>query len=86
LPPIFAVLQEGGDVAASEMARTFNCGIGMAAMVAPDAADAVVAELEQAGETVHRIGRVERGDRGCTVRGTAGNWGSDDEWTAAHHA
>ena len=31
LPPIFAMLQQGGEVAAGEMARTFNCGIGMVA-------------------------------------------------------
>ena len=86
LPPIFAVLQEGGQVAAPEMARTFNCGIGMAVCVAAGDADAVTRELEQAGETVHRIGRIQSGKRGCTVRGPAGSWGSDEDWTVTHHA
>ena len=86
LPPIFARLQDGGDIAAAEMARTFNCGIGMAAVVPESEADSVAQALAQAGETIHRIGTVESGKRGCTVRGPAGSWGSDDEWTASHHA
>ena len=86
LPPIFAVLQEGGEIAAPEMARTFNCGIGMAVIVSPEHADPVVAQLALSGETAHRIGRIESGQRGCTVRGPAGSWGSDEDWTATHHA
>ena len=86
LPRIFALLQEGGEVAAAELARTFNCGIGMVAIVPEAAAEAVAKELEQAGETVHRIGRITSGRRGCTVRGPAGSWGSDEDWTAIHHA
>ena len=41
LPPIFAELQSGGNVAPEEMARTFNCGIGMVAIVGEAEADAV---------------------------------------------
>ena len=36
LPAMFALLQEGGRLAPEEMARTFNCGIGMAVIVAPE--------------------------------------------------
>ena len=36
LPSIFEQLQRGGDIAAEEMARTFNCGIGMAVIVSED--------------------------------------------------
>ena len=86
LPRIFALLQEGGEVSPQEMARTFNCGIGMAAMVAEADADAVAQALERTGETVHRIGHIESGKRGCTVRGPGGSWGSDDDWAATHHA
>ena len=85
LPPIFAALQDGGAVAAAEMARTFNCGIGMAAIVAAADADAVAQALEAAGETVDRIGEVAAGPRGCTVAGPAGSWGSDRDWTVTHH-
>jgi phosphoribosylformylglycinamidine cyclo-ligase len=36
LPPVFAWLQEAGGIAADEMERAFNCGIGLVACVAPD--------------------------------------------------
>ena len=84
LPAIFAQLQEGGRVAAGEMARTFNCGIGMAVIVPAEDAQAVAADLTTAGETVHRIGTVETGGRGCTVRGPAGSWAAADDWSATH--
>jgi phosphoribosylformylglycinamidine cyclo-ligase len=84
LPALFAHLRDGGDIAAGEMARTFNCGIGMAVIVAAGEADAVSDKLKAAGETVVRIGVVEEGQRGCTVRGSAGRWGSDEDWSATH--
>jgi len=58
LPPLFRWLQEQGNVAAAEMHRVFNCGIGMIVVVAPTDADAAEALLRSAGETVHRIGRI----------------------------
>lgn len=79
-PALFQLLQQGGNIAAQEMARTFNCGIGMVVIVAASLADAVTTELEGAGETVHRIGRIESGQRGCTVTGPNGSW------TATHNA
>jgi phosphoribosylformylglycinamidine cyclo-ligase len=85
LPRLFALLAEGGDLPPAELVRTFNCGIGMIAIVAPADAEKVRADLEQAGETVFRIGEVVAGARGCTVEGVAG-WGSADAWTVTHHA
>jgi phosphoribosylformylglycinamidine cyclo-ligase len=85
LPPVFALLQEGGRLAPEEMARTFNCGIGMAVIVSRERADAVSTALEGAGETVLEIGRIEQGQRGCTVHGQAG-WNSPQGWSATHHA
>jgi len=62
LPPVFRWLGETGGITPEEMARTFNCGIGMVAIVAPAAADRIGASLAKAGERVHRIGSiVERG-------------------------
>ncbi len=86
LPPIFDQLRQGGSLEPQEMARTFNCGIGMAVIVAPAAADEVTAALQRAGETVHSIGRIDQGQRGCTVVGAAGAWGSSEAWTATHNA
>jgi phosphoribosylformylglycinamidine cyclo-ligase len=48
-----------GQVQEDEMYRVFNCGIGMAVVVAEADADAVVARLQAEGETVHRIGRID---------------------------
>jgi phosphoribosylformylglycinamidine cyclo-ligase len=42
------------------MHRVFNCGIGMVVVLAPEDAGAVSRQLELAGETVFRIGRIER--------------------------
>jgi phosphoribosylformylglycinamidine cyclo-ligase len=86
LPLIFALLQEGGRIAPEEMARTFNCGIGMAVIIAPEEAEGVAAMLKGAGETVCEIGRIEQGGRGCTVAGKAGSWASAEDWSATHNA
>jgi len=58
LPPVFAWLAREGGVAAHEMARTFNCGIGMVAVAAPDRAAEACRILAAHGETVHTIGRI----------------------------
>ena len=68
------------------MARTVNCGIGMAVVVSPNEADAIVASLNRAGESVVEIGRIAEGPRGCTVSGPAGSWGSTEDWSATHNA
>ena len=86
LPPIFSLLQEGGQIAPAEMARTFNCGVGMAVIVAPEQADSVSNTLQGGGETVLEIGRIDEGERGCTVSGQAGVWNAAEDWSATHHA
>ncbi len=59
IPPVFGWLARTGGVAPMEMLRVFNCGIGMAVVVAdPDAATAL---LRDQGESVARIGRIEIG-------------------------
>jgi phosphoribosylformylglycinamidine cyclo-ligase len=85
LPRLFAFLQAGGAIEPGELARTFNCGIGMAVIVAPGEADAVADELRQAGETVHRIGAIESGRRGCTLRGSAETWSAREPWSVTHN-
>jgi phosphoribosylformylglycinamidine cyclo-ligase len=85
LPPLFSWLQAGGAIEPGELARTFNCGIGMVAVVAPDQADIVTHGLQAAGETVHRIGRIEEGPRGCTVSGPDESWSARGVWSATHH-
>ncbi len=58
VPPVFSWLAKIGNVEASEMLRTFNCGIGMVAVVAAGQAAQVAAVLQQAGETVTPIGQI----------------------------
>jgi len=59
LPPLFRWLQEQGGVADAEMHRVFNCGIGMAVVVADRDAERAARFLRDAGETVYRIGAIE---------------------------
>ncbi len=83
-PRLMAFLQAQGNIEPAEMARTFNCGVGMVLVVAEDDCASVTEALENAGETVLRIGRIEEGTRGCNVRGSAGTWSARAAWTADH--
>jgi phosphoribosylformylglycinamidine cyclo-ligase len=69
MPPLFKWLQQHGGVADAEMHRVFNCGIGMVVIVAPEIADAAMAQLNAAGESVSRIGtiRARVGDEHQTI-------------------
>ncbi|QDU67557.1 phosphoribosylformylglycinamidine cyclo-ligase [Engelhardtia mirabilis] len=62
VPGLFRLLTEGGDIAMDEAYRAFNMGIGMVLAVEADDADAVVRELNAAGERAHRIGQVVEGE------------------------
>jgi phosphoribosylformylglycinamidine cyclo-ligase len=83
-PRLMAFLQAQGAIEPAEMARTFNCGIGMVLAVEPDHARDVAADLEENGETVFRVGEVIDGPRGCTVRGSAETWSAREAWEARH--
>jgi phosphoribosylformylglycinamidine cyclo-ligase len=61
-PAVFDWLQREGAIAEAEMARVFNCGIGMVVVVAAAQADPVAAALRAAGETVHAIGEIRARD------------------------
>ncbi len=67
LPPIFSLMQETGNIPATEMYNTFNMGIGMICAVSADKADEAKAILENAGETVYKIGVVESGNEGVRI-------------------
>ncbi len=58
VPPVFGWLARAGGVAEAEMLRTFNCGIGLIVIAAPDTAEAVVAALQTEGEKPVLIGEV----------------------------
>jgi phosphoribosylformylglycinamidine cyclo-ligase len=84
-PRLMAFLQAQGNIEPEEFARTFNCGVGMVAIVSEDDVNNVTEALEAAGEDVSRIGRIEVGARGCTVAGSAGTWSARAAWSATHH-
>ncbi|MBL8667733.1 MAG: phosphoribosylformylglycinamidine cyclo-ligase [Rhodospirillales bacterium] len=58
LPAEFAWLAQAGGIVPDELARTFNCGIGMVAIVAADRIGDLAAAFEAAGEQVVEIGRI----------------------------
>jgi phosphoribosylformylglycinamidine cyclo-ligase len=56
----------------------------MVLAVAEEDVKTVTQAIEDAGETIFRIGRVEPGPRGCTVAGASGAWSGRTAWTATH--
>jgi phosphoribosylformylglycinamidine cyclo-ligase len=60
-PAIFKWLQEQGNVAEDELLRTFNCGIGMMAIVPAESVDAALEQLRASGETATLIGAITAG-------------------------
>jgi phosphoribosylformylglycinamidine cyclo-ligase len=73
LPAVFRWLAETTSLPSGDLARTFNCGIGMVLVVEPGRADALASLLGEHGETVHRIGRIVEGE-GTILRNTEGRW------------
>ncbi len=69
--PVFKWLAEQGGIAELELLRTFNCGIGMIAIVRSDAVDAVMEAFTEAGETVALLGEVieAKGDHRVVYNG-----------------
>ena len=63
IPAIFQWLQSEGEVPALDMFNTFNMGIGMAVVVAPEKADEAIAYFQSQGFTTNRIGEVIAGER-----------------------
>jgi len=62
MPALFKLLERTGNVSETEMLRTFNCGIGMVVICAPEAHDEMLHHLARHGEAAHTIG--------CVVEGT----------------
>jgi phosphoribosylformylglycinamidine cyclo-ligase len=64
VPPIFLMIQRLGKISRHEMDRTFNNGIGMAAIVAASDADNVIAHLRRRNFAAYLVGEIRRGKRG----------------------
>lgn len=79
LPKVFRWLMRAGGVAAEEMVRVFNCGLGMAVVAGAAEAEGVAGTLRAEGETVWRVGRVvprAESAPGVVIRGMEGAWRS----------
>ena len=75
MPAVFSWLMADGGVPAAEMARTFNTGIGMIAVIAPDQEAEAVDILASAGEDVFRIGEiVDRDGEAVLLPGLEAAW------------
>ena len=69
LPSVFKWLAEGGGMDPAEMLKTFNAGIGMIVVVAPDAVTEATDALIDAGQTVVTLGSITPG-HGVSYTGT----------------
>jgi phosphoribosylamine--glycine ligase/phosphoribosylglycinamide formyltransferase/phosphoribosylformylglycinamidine cyclo-ligase/phosphoribosylamine--glycine ligase/phosphoribosylformylglycinamidine cyclo-ligase len=70
LPPVFRWLQQASGLDDTEMLRTFNCGIGMVLIVAPDKAERAKALAQASGETAVELGKLIAGYSTVLVDGS----------------
>jgi len=63
--PVFKWLAATGQIAEHEMLRTFNCGIGMVAVLDPRMADAAIEAFAKGGDKPVRLGEVVAADGGA---------------------
>jgi phosphoribosylformylglycinamidine cyclo-ligase len=66
--PVFGWLAKSAGIEEREMLRTFNCGIGLCAIVAAENADTAIAAFGDAGEKATRIGTLVTGTGEAQVR------------------
>lgn len=67
--PIFKTIRQAGRVDDADMLRTFNLGVGMTLVVAPEAVDAVVKHLAAQGHKSYPIGQIVEGERQVVYEG-----------------
>ena len=61
-PPVFGWLARQAGIAEREMLRTFNCGLGLVAIVAPESAGHVIDAFQESGEKALRVGQLVAGE------------------------
>lgn len=67
IPPLFEMLKKDGDIADQVMYNTFNMGIGMAIVIAPEQADEAIKIISELGEKPYILGEICDGTRGITL-------------------
>jgi phosphoribosylformylglycinamidine cyclo-ligase len=65
--PVFDWLQRTARIDSAQMYRTFNCGIGMVAIVPSEHAQTAINLLNSRGETASVIGEVRKGGHGVVI-------------------
>lgn len=68
LPAMMKWVSEIGGIQSAELARTFNCGVGMIVVVSPENADEAERLLTAQGETVMRVGEIVDRPTGERIR------------------
>jgi phosphoribosylformylglycinamidine cyclo-ligase len=66
-PPVFGWLARQAGIAEREMLRTFNCGLGMMAVVAAESAGHVIDAFQESGEKAMRVGHLIAGEAEAKV-------------------
>jgi len=61
-------MMKTANIQRTEMYRTFNCGVGMILVVAPENVDAAIANLSSAGETAFIMGEIKSGSADAQVQ------------------
>ncbi len=67
--PVFKMIRQAGQVDDADMLHTFNLGVGMTLVLAPDAVEPAVRHLAEQGHDAYPIGRIVEGDRTVTFEG-----------------
>ena len=67
VPGIFKLLMERGNIPERDMFNTYNMGIGMTVVVAPEDANRAIEIIEDAGEHAYKIGRIIKSDVGVSI-------------------
>ena len=65
--PIFDLIQQRGNISERDMFNTFNMGVGMSLVVAPEDADRALAILRDNGEDAYRIGVIEKSEERIVI-------------------
>ena len=65
--PIFGLIAKAGNVPERDMFNTYNMGVGMTVVVAPEDADAAIASLKRSGEDAYVLGELVESDEGVII-------------------
>ena len=67
VPPMFELIARLGEVSRTEMDRTFNNGLGMIGIFAPQDVDRAIAQLRRSRQPAYVIGELRKGNRGVVI-------------------